>query len=684
MRVRQSFLGLALLAATLQFSACSNQTESAASSPQTLHQTNVLLITIDTLRADYLGSYGRKGISTPQIDSLAARGVRFARAFAQVPLTTPSHASILTGAYPPAHKIRDVGGFVLDTKVTTLAEVLGKAGYETAAFVAAAVLDRHYRLDRGFQVYNDEMGEDQPEEKLPGVVAEVRGDVVTKRALDWLRKREGNGAGSKPFLLWVHYYDPHFPYDPPEPYRQQFAKDPYAGEVAYTDSQVGRLLELLAQSGLQEKTLVVLLSDHGESLGEHGEETHGVFLYDSTMHVPLMVAGPAIRKGGIVEQQVQSVDVVPTILDYLGLAPSPSASGASLKPALAEGKRVRSPYAYMETLYPKTHMGWSELRALRTDDWKLVLAPRPELYRPLVDPTEKDNVLNRYPVEADRLQKKIWEIAGPPSSWKIETQPVDPETWQKLKSLGYVSAGTRRELHADTSGPDPKDRVEVLRALDRATELMNHDQFAAAIPVLQKSIQNDTTNPLLYQHLGMCFQELKQFKKALDVYQTALKNKAETDRTYAEIGEIYIRFGDLPEAIKAFEASSKINPSNTDNLNNLANAYLQLGRLKDAERAAQAVLAQHSKNAAAHNFMGLISLGKGQRAEARLYFEKAILGNPKLAEPYMNLGLLAQQSGDVQTALRYYKAFLERATGPQYRDVRPRVKAAIAELEGRP
>ncbi len=677
---------LALIFLALLLSACSAASSPAAQSRVKSHRdANVLLITIDTLRADYLSCYGGKKVSTPNIDALAARGVRFAQAFAQVPLTSPSHASILTGTYPQVHKVRDIGGFILDTGVPTLATVTHDAGFETAAFVGAAVLNRHYGMDRGFNSYVDDMNEQKPVERLPGVVAEIRGDVVTRRALNWLQNQLQRGVGIQPgknFVLWVHYYDPHFPYDPPEPYHSRYAQDLYGGEVAFTDAEVGRLLTWFAQHGLQERTLVVVLSDHGESLGEHGENTHGVFLYDSTMHIPFIVAGPAVPAGRIIAQQVRSIDVMTTIADFLGIASGGRTHGVSLMPAIAEGKVARSNYSFMETLYPKTHLGWSELRGMRTDQWKIIIAPKPELYRLSGDPAESRNVVTQNPTVADQLQKKIWEITGPPGSVeKVEFHPIDEQTRQQLESLGYVSAGARRELRIDMSGPDPKDRVSVLQGMDRAAELMNHDRFAAAVPLLENLMRQDPTNPLLYQDLGLCLQRLKQFQSALQLYQRALENKAETDRTYAEMGGIYVRLGDLNRAAQALEQSVKINNTDLQTFENLAHTYLQLGRLEDAERALSSILAQNKRRGSAYNLFGILEIQRSRPDTARGYFEKAVEYNPNLAEPYMNLGLLAQNAGQTELAKSYYVKFLEKASSTAHRDIIPKVKAALAEME---
>jgi len=648
------------------------------------HDLNVLLITIDTLRADYLSCYGSKIAATPNIDALAARGVRFAQAIAQVPLTAPSHASILTGAYPQMHKVRDMGGFVLDSKIPTLATITSQAGLDTAAFVGAAVLNRHYGMNRGFEVYADDMKDKTPLKKLPGVVAEVRAEIVMRRALDWLEKRAKQQNASGHFFMWVHYYDPHFPYDPPEPFRSRYGKNLYAGEVAYADDQVGRLLEGLSQRGLRDKTLVVLLADHGESLGDHGEYTHGVFLYDSTVHVPLIVAGPGVPTGRVVGQQVRSIDVMPTILDFLGLSPGAEAQGVSLLPALVEGKGVRSNYCYMETLYPKTTMGWSELRGMRTDEWKLIVAPKPELYQSAQDRSESSNLVSKRPAEADQLQKKVWEVAGPPQSLgELKPQPLDEERRRELQALGYVGAGSRT-LRIDMSGPDPKDRVQVLGVLEQAADAINHDRFAAAVPLLEKIARGDPTNPLIYKQLGLCYQSLKQFDKAERTYQEATRNKADNDDTHAELGEIYIRRGDLARAVASMEHVAKLNPTNLTNLVNMGTAYLHLGQQGEAEQALRAALTQNEQHAGAHNLFGILEIQRGREAEARSHFLQAVKYDPDLAEPYMNLGLLAQNAGDPKAAIRYYKKFLEKASPDKYGEVIPKVKAALSDLEAHP
>ncbi len=680
----QKFSALISLIILLSLSpACARKPEPAAekkpaaASPR--QDMNVLLITLDTLRADYVSCYGSKKVSTPVIDDLAARGVRFAQAIAQVPLTTPSHASILTGTYPQVHGVRDMGGFVLEKDVPTIASVVGQAGFDTAAFVGSAVLNRHYGLDRGFAIYSDQMKAETSSGKLPGVVAEVRGEVVTRRALEWLEKHHSSSPGKK-FFVWAHYYDPHFPYDPPEPHRSEHSKDLYAGEVAYTDAQVGKLIGWLSEAGVLEQTLIVLMSDHGEGLGDHGEFTHGVFLYEATVRIPLIMAGPGIPPGRVVPQQVRSIDVMPTIADLLGHSAGSKVQGVSLRSSLMEGKEPRSNYCYMETLYPKTSHGWSELRGMRTDEWKLVVAPKPELYRFADDHGETRNVIEKHPADADRLQKKVWEVAGPPQSLgTLKPKPIDEERRRELDALGYVSSG-RRAIHIDMSGPDPKDRAKVLAVLERASDAMNHDRWSEAARLLEGVLPQDPTNPLIYKELQACYETSGQFDDLEKTCLRAIENDAGGDGAYANLGEIYVRRGDLNRAVEYMEKASSLNPSNLGNMDNLATALLHLGRFAEVERVLKAVLVQDPKHAMAHNLYGILEIQRSQVEAARRHFEQAMRCDPGLAEPYMNLGLIAQNAGDAKAAISYFRGFLKRADKVKHRDIIPKVQAALADL----
>jgi len=309
------------------------------------------------------------------------------------------------------------------------------------------------------------------------------------------------------------------------------------------------------------------------------------------------------------------------------------------------------------------------------------VAPKPELYQLTQDSGESNNLVSKRPAEADHLQKKVWEVAGSPQSLgELKPQPLDEERRRELQALGYVGAGSRT-LRIDMSGPDPKDRLEVLAALEQAADAMNHDRFRAAVPMLQPLVPRDPGNPMIYKHLAHCFQRLGQHDRAEKVYLEAIKNKADSDQTHAELGGICVRRGDLGRAVEFMEHAMRLNPTNLQNMDNLATAYLHLGRQDDAQRVLRAILAQNERNAAAHNLLGILEIQRGQGPDARRHFEKAAECDPDLAEPYMNLALLAQNAGETKAPIDYYKRFLKKASPDKYREVIPKVKAALADLE---
>jgi Tfp pilus assembly protein PilF len=384
-----------------------------------------------------------------------------------------------------------------------------------------------------------------------------------------------------------------------------------------------------------------------------------------------------------VEQQVRSIDLMPTILGYIGLSAGNKVQGQPLLAALTQGKPLPAAVSYMETLYPKTSHGWSELRAVRTDQWKFIMAPTPELYDLKADPTEQRNLWRERASKARELEAHVWQIAGPREKLgKLERRPVDDQTMRELQSLGYASAGSRRDLRIDMSGPDPKERVQVLRLLDQASEFMNQDRFAAAAPLLEKALQADTTNPAIYGHLGICYQSLRQFPKAAQLYQKAIQNNADTDQIHAELGEIYVRLGNAQEAAHSMEKAAEMNLTNLQNLTNLATVYLNQGRLPEAQRTVKAILAQNSRHGGAYNILGIIEIQHSQGSSARDYFQKAVEYDPSLSEAYMNLALLAEEAGQPQVAIGYYRKFLQHADPKAHKEFIPKVKAAIKDLGG--
>jgi len=675
---RSSGKSLAVAVATalvLCLCACRHhESERATVAPR---DANVLLITLDTTRADHLSCYNPHGARTPHLDSLAASGVLFTHATAQVPLTLPSHACILTGSYPPVHKLRDMEGFVLDKSHPTIASLTRAAGFRTAAFVGSRVLAKHFGLSQGFDTYDDDMGTEREEGNLPGEFPERRASVVTDRALDWLKHN-----AQKKFFLWAHYYDPHAPYEPPEPYKHQYAKSPYDGEIAYTDEQVGRLLEGLGPLALTSRTLVIIVGDHGESLGEHGEATHGIFLYDATLHVPLIVAGPEVPRGKVIDEQVRSIDIHPTVMEFLHLPPSSEAEGVSLWPLMQQGTRVRSNYSYGETLYPRTSMGWSELRAMRTDGWKLILAPHPELYDLQRDPGEIQNLIANHPAEADQLQKKIWEAAGTPAKTeKVAAAPVDEQTRQELESLGYVSGGSTHEIQLGTNAPDPKDRIAVLKTIEEAGKLLNAHDNGRVAQLMEQALRQDPGNPMVHVYLAMALENTGRLERAVAVYQDAINRGISTDIINARLGKLYLRLHQPDKAVDAMSRANQINPTDLDNLRALGLTQLQLGRVDEAEKAFKAITLQNDHYGAAYNGLGLVAIRRGDDDAARRDFERAVELDPSELEPLLNLGVFFETHGNKPLALRYYQEFLQKASPKDYGDMIPKVRSAVQELK---
>jgi len=663
------------VALLLCLSACRRQEAGNASA--TPRDANVLLVTLDTTRADHLSCYAPGHARTPNLDALAARGVRFEHATAQVPLTLPSHACMMTGAYPTVHGLRDMGGFVLDKSHPTIASLAQAAGFSTAAFVGSRVLAKHFGIAHGFDVYDDNMSGETGEGGLPGVFPERRASVVTDCALAWLKQN-----ARRKFFLWAHYYDPHQPYDPPEPYKHEYAKSPYDGEIAYMDEQVGRLLAGLDQLGLTSHTLVIAVGDHGESLGEHGELTHGIFLYDATLHVPLIVAGPDVPQSKTMGVQVRTIDLHPTVMAFLNLPPSAEAQGVSLWPLIEHGTPVRSNYSYGETLYPRTYMAWSELRAMRTDTWKFILAPHPELYNLQRDPGELQNLIANHPAEADQLQKQIWQVAGAHGRTEtVKAAPVDEQTRQELESLGYVNGGATREIQLGSDAPDPKDRIAVMKTLEAAEIALNAHEYARAARIMETALRQDPGNPLAHVYLAMAEERAGQPERAVQVYEGAIARHIFTDIIYARLGKLYLRLHELDKAVDAMNRAAQINPTDLDNLRNLGTAQLQLGHADEAEKAFKAITLQNDHYSAAYNGLGLVAIQHGDSDAAQRNFEKATELDPNEAEPLLNLGVLFDKAGNKAQALHYYQQFLEKASPRDYGELIPKVRAAVQDLK---
>ncbi len=651
--------------------------ETASDQIPPLRPLNVVVVTVDTLRPDHLRCYGYSNIETPSIDAIAHRGVLFENAVTQTPLTPPSHASIFTGQNPNVHKVRNTGGFVLQSSSHPLARILNEQGWDTAAFVGSAVLKKVFGFNNGFDLYDDDM-------PIPGKRSEFREDperkasVVVDRAIQWLNGR----SSQKPFFLWVHVYDPHIPYTPPAEFAQKYPGRPYDGEIAYADQQLGRLFDAVAQKSPADKTVIAVLSDHGESLGEHGEQTHGVFIYDSTMRIAFMMSGPGIPAGARIEQQARSIDFLPTLLAVMGGRAPGYVQGVSLVP-LFSGKPAATDVSYGETLYPKMNMNWSELRSIRTNHWKYIRAPKSELYDLSSDPHETNNVIRQHAPEVGRFEAQLNHIISPDGkrTERVATDMVDERVMDQLKSLGYLSGAGGRTYELTGMGPDPKDKVQILELIDEAESGQTSLPENKRIALLQQALALDPRNPSLYYQLGGRFEKNGRYDDSLALYRTALSRGIDSGRLRSRIADLLLRKGQKDEAIVEYEKAAQFNLADLDSQNNLATAYLEKGRVADAERVFRWILTNDSDRAAAQNGMGLVSIQKQDPNAARGYFERAVQLDPDLIEAQMNLGILYEMAGDRARARSSFESFLAKASPAQYGQIIPRVRQELAKLQ---
>lgn len=648
-----------------------SSTSSKQPASKALRPFNVVLVTIDTLRPDHLHCYGYSKIETPTLDSIAASGTLFENAVTQTPLTPPSHASIFTGLYPTVHKVRDTGGFILGPS-TTLATILHEQGWDTAAFVSSAVLKRLFGFSQGFDVYDDRMPKPSNSRDVLEDPERRAADTVDA-AIHWLDARSG-----KPFLLWVHLYDPHQPYQPPSPFKEKYRDRLYDGEIAYADRELGRLFDAVHKKSPGEKTIVTVMSDHGESLGEHGEYTHGVFLYDATLRIAFLMAGPGVPSGVRVKQQARSVDLLPTVLELLGAKAPASIQGASLLPSFTGGETPTA-VSYAETLYPKINMGWAELRAIRTNRWKYVRAPKPELYDLSSDPAETSNVIQTHAAEQQRFEAQLKAVAGGDTE-KVATSSIDQRTLDQLRSLGYVSGSSVRTFNLTGNGADPKDRVGILKLIELAEDPAARTPDSRRIELLQQAVKEDPSDPDLYYQLGAKLENAGRHAEAIQLYREAIGKGIADARLHSRIADLMLRAGNKGEAIAEYEKAASMNPADTASETNLAVAYLEMGRVPDADRVFHWVLATDPQSAAAFNGLGLISIQKSDTASARGYFEKAVQIDPELIEAQLNLGLIYRMSSENAKARSCFEAFLAKATPAQYGEMIPKVRAALAEL----
>jgi arylsulfatase A-like enzyme/Tfp pilus assembly protein PilF len=618
---------------------------------------SVLLITIDTCRSDRLGCYGNPRIFTPHLDALARRGVLFAQAVCQAPTTLPSHCSILTGLYPTGHGVRDNGRFRLGDDAVTLAEVLRDAGYATGAFVGAFPVAAQFGLAQGFDVYSDELP--RFSFRGQGAIQERPASAVTDAALRWIGALDGG-----PFFAWVHYFDPHWPYDPPPVAVARRAETPYDGEIAVVDAQIGRLLDGLEDAGLAERSIVVAMSDHGEGLGEHSEYSHSVLVYDGTLRIPLVV-GPASRAAGpggpplVVASQARSVDVMPTMLDLVAVAAPSGLDGVSLRAVPGASVPLAAALSYTETFTPWYGFQWSPLRGLRTDRWKFIEAPQSELYDLEADPRESANLLERHPRRGAAWTRALGEVAVERA--RSTEADMDAETAEKLRALGYVGAGRKiegqRPEGANPDLPNPSDMIDIyFRCVSPATEMFGIGDFARSVAYADSAIALDPTNLQALLVRAHALNRLGRLEEAHAAYVQILDLDPESIGAHFSLGALLHRTGDPAGAERAYRAVLSIEPGIVEAQHDLALALHKLGRDDEAEAFLKSAIEADPDFAPARRSLGSLYYEQGRTREALRAYLGALAVQPVDREVEGAVHALAREDTIGADALRDLEA----------------------------
>ncbi|MBN2055145.1 sulfatase-like hydrolase/transferase [bacterium] len=614
---------------------------------------NLVVITVDTTRADHIGCYGYDKIRTPNIDGLAAGGVQFDETFSVQPVTLPAHCSIFTGTYPFTHGVRDNNIYRLGDQHRTLAEVLEEKGYLTTAFVASYILNNQFGLNQGFRFYNDRFVKPKQKGRLP---VDRRASEVSFLAVEWLDATEEQRA-QQPFFLWLHYYDPHADYDPPHPYKTAYP-EAYDGEIAYMDDWLGYFFSALRDRGLWDHTIVALVADHGESLGEFGERTHGMFIYRGATHVPMIIRAPGLMEEGLrIGERVSQVDLMPTLLALLGIEPPPAMDGISLLPLVNGGKSESKP-VYSEAFIPRS-FNWSELKGVRFGDWFFIQAPEEELYSIATPGPEGGNMVKIEPAAAASLRERLLGMVAGAGDARAEHVAVTDEMVERLRALGYFVGGGAAGDGAGEALPDPKERIGLFNLYQQASGLLSRKNLEEGAALLEKLVEEDPGNSRFLMELGDVYTDLGQYERAEELLIRALQLRAQDagleyllglcyeswgkpDRALAHydkalamdedhfltqfhVGLLSLQAEDWPRAEAAFLAAHRLKESDPATLNNLG--FIEIRGKGDAERGLEYI--EQARKYAPRNHYVLASLGSaygylGRNEEARELLEQAL------------------------------------------------------------
>jgi len=590
------------------------------------------------------------------MDLFASRGVKFEHCITETPLTLPSHTTIMTGTHPVFHGVRDNGGFIVPQEIITLAELFKDNGFQTSAFVAAYVLDSKWGLNQGFDYYFDKFDLSKYKSISLGNV-QRRGDKVIDETLVWLEKNK-----QSKFFSWIHLYDPHTPYEPPSPYKEKYPGRPYIGEIAFSDSQLGRLWQYLEENGLIDKTILVFAADHGESLGEHQESTHGFFIYQEGIHVPLIFVTPFEKLHEIRRTDVTSlVDIMPTVLEMADIPIPSQVQGKSLLPLFFEEKERADNFAYSETFYPRFHYGWSELKSIQEYRFKLIIAPELELYDLVNDPEERSNIVSSHPQETRRLMRMAEEFIeeSGKKGYKLDYRHLDEDARQKLTALGYIGSFVDSSSLKGRKLGDPKDKIAVFNRLSKAKELGLEGQIERAVRMVDDIIKEDPDVIDAYFTRGNLYFKDHNFKRALESFFKVLEQKPGDAFTIINIANSYIAMGNFDEAERFISSVISSIPPDSQ-------IYFIMGNIKNIKKEYDEAIRYYKEcmrlnpsSASAYSELGGIYITQGRFDEAEQYLAKALELNPKLRNLHYYLAQILEERGELLRASEEYRQELD-------------------------
>lgn len=615
---------------------------------------NIILISIDTLRADHIGCYSGKNDQTPNINKYCFQGIQFLYAFAHNPVTLPSHINILTGALPLYHNIHDNIGFRLNKSDITLAEYLKKNEFKTAAFVGAFPLDSRFGLDKGFDLYDDNYGE----KSAPGIFyfTERPSDKVVNAAINWLKNNQ-----SQKWFIFLHLFDPHQPYAPPSPFKEKYKDDLYSGEIAFVDHSLGTLFDYLKNNKLEENTLVIITSDHGEGLGEHGENTHGYFAYNSTLHIPLIIYNPFIfKQHKIITTYVSHIDIFPTICEILNLPKPSHLQGQSLLNFISKNKNNNNPI-YFESLSAYYNRNWAPLKGFIYNNSKFIDSPIPELYNLTNDFNEIKNIYNKG--KHSNLKTKLDSLIKQYSSNSLQETRVllDKQSLEALKSLGYVASTSNIKNQKNfTPADDLKTLLPLHISLMDSLKLFDEGKANEAIKNLEKIITKSKDFTTAYAFLANVLHEMGDLKKAINTLKNGIKYSPNNYELHSKLGIYYIEFNKPEYGIEEINKAIALINFDPELWNYLGIAYWKLGEYEKAEQSYKKALELDQNYAGALNNMGSLYLSTKQLKLAEQYFQKALLHDQNLASAYNGLGIIYQTKGKKENAIKYWRLALDK------------------------